>query len=203
MSQERATLFMVSPVQQEEKEKAQTKRDEFTAYIFPNLRMLYSRALKYTNNPQDAEDLVAQTCERAYRAFDSFQRGTNVAAWLTTILKNTYFNEYKKKKRRPQRANAETGEYNDWDIYSVAQHSPEDIQSAEEEYLRDDISAEVIRALSRLSPERRRVFIEIALQGKSYKQFAAENNLKIGTVMSRLNRARAQLKESLKQYCTK
>lgn len=163
----------------------------------PALDMLYRQAMKYTNNPEDAEDLVQDTFERGYKAFGSFTKGTNIEAWLTVILRNTYFNNYQKKKRRPRRANDATGEYNDWDLYDLSNHTGTGLRSAEQEYLSDSIPPEIIDALNALPPERRRVFIATAIDGKSYKQVAQEEGIKIGTVMSRLNRARRQLRTAL------
>lgn len=173
------------------------RRREFERLAMPALDMLYRQAMKYTNNPEDAEDLVQDTFERGYKAFDSFTKGTNIEAWLTVILRNTYFNNYQKKKRRPRRANDATGEYNDWDLYDLSNHTGTGLRSAEQEYLSDSIPPEIIDALNALPPERRRVFISTAIDGKSYKQVAQEEGIKIGTVMSRLNRARRQLRAAL------
>lgn len=162
--------------------------------------MLYRQAMKYTNNPEDAQDLVQDTFERGFKAFDSFKKGTNIEAWLTTILRNAYFNQYQKAKRRPRRANDSTGEYDDWDIYEASGHSSEGLRSAEEQYLDAYAPEEIMHALNDLSPERRQVFIDAAIDGKSYQQVADEQGVKIGTVMSRLNRARTQLKSELEQY---
>ena len=190
----------------------------------PVVDSLYRQAMKLTNNPDDAQDpvrnvsgegiseavhlpvmtvlqdLVQDTFERGFKAFDSFKEGTNFAAWMTTIERNAYFNQYAKAKRRPQRANDSTGEYDDWDLYSASEHSSEQLKSAEQEYLDAYAPEEIMAALNRLSPERRQVFIDAAIDGKSYSQVAEEQGVKIGTVMSRLNRARTQLKRELANY---
>ncbi|WEV73181.1 sigma-70 family RNA polymerase sigma factor [Bifidobacterium sp. ESL0790] len=176
------------------------KRERFEKLAMPAVDSLYRQAMKLTNNPEDAQDLVQDAYERAFKAFDSFHPGSNFEAWMTTIERNAYFNQYAKAKRRPQRANDSTGEYDDWDIYSASDHSSEGLKSAEQEYLDGFAPAEIMKALSKLSPERRQVFIDTAIDGKSYKQVAAEQGIKIGTVMSRLNRARTQLKEELTEY---
>ncbi|MCI1984245.1 MAG: sigma-70 family RNA polymerase sigma factor [Bifidobacteriaceae bacterium] len=176
------------------------RREEFQRLAVPALDMLYRQAMKYTNNPEDAQDLVQDTFERGFKAFDSFKPGTNIEAWLTTILRNAYFNQYQKAKRRPRRANDSTGEYDDWDIYEASGHASEGLRSAEEEYLDAYAPEEIMHALNDLSPERRQVFIDAAIDGKSYQQVADEQGIKIGTVMSRLNRARTQLKNELEQY---
>ena len=146
------------------------------------------------------EQLAMPAFERGFKAFDSFQPGSNFEAWMTTIERNAYFNQYAKAKRRPQRANDSTGEYDDWDIYDAAEHTSDGLKSAEEEYLDAFAPEEIMAALAKLSPERRQVFIDAAIDGKSYQQVADEQGVKIGTVMSRLNRARTQLKRELASY---
>ena len=166
----------------------------------PAVDVLYRQAMRLTNNPDDAQDLVQDTFERGFKAFDRFQPGSNFEAWMTTIERNAYFNQYHKATRRPQRANDSTGEYNDWDIYSASEHGSEGLKSAEQEYMETFAPEEIMAALNRLSPERRRVFIDAAIDGKSYQQVADEEGIKIGTVMSRLNRARSQLRQELERY---
>ena len=176
------------------------KRARFERLAMPAVNALYRQAMKLTNNPDDAQDLVQDTFERGFKAFDSFKSGTNFEAWMTTIERNAYFNQYAKAKRRPQRANDSTGEYDDWDIYDAAEHASDGLKSAEEEYLDAFAPEEIMAALAKLSPERRQVFIDAAIDGKSYQQVADEQGVKIGTVMSRLNRARTQLKRELASY---
>ena len=176
------------------------KRAQFEAQPMPIVDQLYRFAMKLTNNPEDAQDLVQDTFERGFKNYDSFEQGTNFAAWMTTIERNLYFNQYNKAKRRPQRANSSTGEYDDWDIYAAHEHSSEELKSAEQTFMDAFAPEEIIAALNKLSPERREVFIAAAIDGKSYAQVAEEQSIKIGTVMSRLNRARKQLKEELEQY---
>ncbi|MEJ5921765.1 sigma-70 family RNA polymerase sigma factor [Bifidobacterium thermophilum] len=166
----------------------------------PAVNTLYRQAMKLTNNPDDAQDLVQDTFERGFKAFDSFKPGSNFEAWMTTIERNSYFNQYAKAKRRPQRANDSTGEYDDWDIYSASEHTSQGLESAEQQYLNAYAPEEIMAALDKLSPERRQVFIDAAIDGKSYQQVADEQGVKIGTVMSRLNRARTQLKQELAAY---
>ncbi|RSX55716.1 RNA polymerase sigma factor RpoE [Bifidobacterium dolichotidis] len=176
------------------------RRARFEALALPAVDALYRQAMKFTNNAEDAQDLVQDTFERGFKAFDSFRPGSNFEAWMTTIEKNAFFNQYAKAKRRPQRANDATGEYDDWDIYAAAGHAPSELKSAEQEYLDAFAPEEIMKALNNLPPERRQVFIDAAIDGKPYKQVAEEQGVKIGTVMSRLNRARTQLKQELAQY---
>lgn len=184
----------------EQTETMAQRRERFERLAMPAVNALYRQAMKLTNNPEDAQDLVQDTFERGFKAFDSFQPGTNFEAWMTTIERNAYFNQYAKAKRRPQRANGSTGEYDDWDIYSASEHTSEGLKSAEQEYLDTFAPEEIMAALAKLSPERRQVFIDAAIDGKSYQQVADEQGVKIGTVMSRLNRARTQLRKELSEY---
>ena len=134
------------------------KRARFEQLAMPAVNALYRQAMRLTNNPDDAQDLVQDTFERGFKAFDSFQPGSNFEAWMTTIERNAYFNQYAKAKRRPQRANDSTGEYDDWDIYDAAEHTSDGLKSAEEEYLDAFAPEEIMAALAKLSPERRQVF---------------------------------------------
>ncbi len=181
-------------------ETVERKRERFEALAMPAVNALYRQAMRLTNNPEDAQDLVQDTFERAFKAFDGFTPGSNFEAWMTTIERNAYFNQYAKAKRRPKRANDSTGSYDDWDIYSASEHASEGLKSAEQEYLDAFAPEEILRALGTLSPERRQVFIDAAIDGKTYQQVADEQGVPIGTVMSRLNRARAQLRRELASY---
>src|SRR3954466_11082387 len=77
-------------------------RAQFTDLAMEFMPSLYSAALRMTRNPSDAEDLVQETYLKAYRAFESFQEGTNLKAWLYRILTNTFIHSYRSKKRRPE-----------------------------------------------------------------------------------------------------
>lgn len=182
------------------RETMDEKRARFERLALPAVDALYRQAMKFTNNPEDAQDLVQETFERGFKSFDSFRPGSNFEAWMTTIEKNAFFNQYAKAKRRPQRANGSTGEYDDWDIYAASEHTPAGLKSAEQEYLEQFAPDEILKALNGLSADRRQVFIDAAIDGKSYKQIAQEQNVPIGTVMSRLSRARTQLKKELSQF---
>ena len=198
MTTSEATVHTGMPA--EAGESMAAKRARFEQLAMPAVNTLYRQAMRLTNNPDDAQDRVQDTFERGFKAFDSFQPGSNFEAWMTTIERNAYFNQYAKAKRRPQRANDSTGEYDDWDIYDASEHTSDGLKSAEQEYLDAFAPEEIMAALAKLSPERRQVFIDAAIDGKSYQQVADEQGVKIGTVMSRLNRARTQLKRELASY---
>src|SRR5512141_3387405 len=76
-------------------------RERFERDVLPMLPSLYGAAIRLTRNASDAEDLVQETYLRAYRGFGGFREGTNLKAWLYRILTNTFINQYRAKKRRP------------------------------------------------------------------------------------------------------
>ena len=193
-------ILQWATVTSETTETMTQRRARFEKLAMPALDALYRRAMHLTNDPDDAQDLVQDTFEKGFKAFDSFTPGTNFEAWMTTIERNAYFNQYTKAKRRPQRANDSSGEYDDWDLYEASEHSSDGLKSAEDEYLDAFAPEEIMQALEKLSPERRQVFIDTAIDGKSYRQVAEDQGVAIGTVMSRLNRARTQLKHELASY---
>src|SRR5918911_5077862 len=91
------------------------EKERFQLEALPMLDSLYGAALRMTRNPVDAEDLVQDTMLRAYRAFDRFEPGTNLKAWLFRIMTNAYINTYRKRQREPQRVSADDLE--DFDLY--------------------------------------------------------------------------------------
>ena len=172
----------------------------FSELAMPFMGPLYSAALRMTRNPADAEDLVQETYLRAYRAFESFQEGTNLKAWLYRILTNTFINQYRAAKRRPEQSDIEDVE----DLYlyrrlggleaAVAGRSPET------EVLESIPDAEVKDALESL-PEQFRMAVLLAdVEGFAYKEIADILDIPIGTVMSRLHRGRKQLQKRLWEY---
>ena len=166
----------------------------FEAEALPLLSGLYSAAYRLTRNRADAEDLVQETYLRAYRAFDQFQEGTNLRAWLYRILTNTFINSYRKKQRQPQTISDD--EIEDWYLYSkMAERGAE--PSAETSVIESLPDEDVQEALSSL-PEQFRIAVLLAdVEGFSYKEIAEITNVPIGTVMSRLHRGRRALEKRL------
>ena len=105
----------------------------FAEQAMEHMGSLYTAALRMTRNPADAEDLVQETYLKAYRAFASFQEGTNLKAWLYRILTNTYINGYRKRQRQPLQAPTE--EITDWQIAQAGEHTSRGLPSAEMEAL--------------------------------------------------------------------
>lgn len=171
------------------------RRRLFEEQALPYLDQLYGAALRYTRDPDDAEDLVQEVFAKAFRAFHQFEQGTNLRAWLYRILHNSYINLYRKRQRRPQEDLKE--EFEDFSLYeSLAEAGI----SAEREVLDTFTAEEVKQALADL-PEQFRVAVYLAdVEGFSYQEIAEIMDTPIGTVMSRLHRGRKSLQKALASY---
>ena len=155
---------------------------------------LYTAALRMTRNAAEAEDLVQETYLKAYRAFGSFQQGTNLKAWLYKILTNTFINAYRSRRRRPEQTEIEDVE----DLYLYRRlgglEGATAGRSAEEEVLDHFTDSDVKEALESL-PETFRMAVLLAdVEGFSYREIADIMEIPIGTVMSRLYYARQKLR---------
>jgi len=156
---------------------------------------LYSAALRMTRNPVDAEDVVQETFLKAYRAYGSFQEGTNLKAWLYRILTNTYINRYRKAQRRP--SEVELGELQDLYLFRRLGEQSGASESAESEVLEQFVDSDVIEALESLPDNFRMPVLLADVEGFAYKEIAEMLEIPIGTVMSRLHRGRKALQKKL------
>ena len=167
----------------------------FEQEAMPFLGQLYGTALRLTRNPADAEEVVQETMLRAYRAFNQFEEGTNLKAWLYKILTNTFISSYRKKQREPQTISADANE--DFSLYDrlvEADVSPE-------AQLLDGIPDEEVKAALESIPEQFRTAVVLAdVEGFSYQEIADMTGVAIGTVMSRLHRGRKALQRALWDY---
>jgi RNA polymerase sigma-70 factor (ECF subfamily) len=167
----------------------------FDEQAMPFLGQLYGTALRLTRNPSDAEELVQETFLRAFRAFNQFEEGTNLKAWLYKILTNTFISSYRKRQREPQTVSADANE--DFSLYDrlvEADVSPE----AE---LLDRIPDEEVKEALEAIPEQFRTAVLLAdVEGFSYQEIADITGVAIGTVMSRLHRGRKALQRALWDY---
>ncbi len=163
-------------------------------------RQLYSAALRMTRNPADAEDLVQETYLKAYRAYGTFEEGTNLKAWLYRILTNTFINKYRSDARRPKQS--ELGDIEDLYMYRRigAGDSAEAARSAEDRVLDSLVEGDIKQAVEDL-PENFRLPVLLAdLEGFSYKEIAEILDIPIGTVMSRLHRGRKAMQKRLWEF---
>ncbi|OYO19464.1 hypothetical protein CGZ93_13335 [Enemella dayhoffiae] len=163
-----------------------------------HLDQLYGAAMRMARNPSDAEDLVQETYAKAYQSFHQYTPGTNLKAWLYRILTNTYINSYRKAQRSPKLSDGEDVE--DWQLARAESHSSTGLRSAEMEALDRMPDSAVTEALNNLSDDFRMAVYLADVEGFAYKEIAEIMGTPIGTVMSRLNRGRAQLRRALGDY---
>jgi RNA polymerase sigma-70 factor (ECF subfamily) len=174
------------------------RRQRFEAEALQFLDQLYAAGMRMTRNPADAEDLVQETYTKAYSSFHQFTPGTNLKAWLYRILTNTYINSYRKRQRQPQVADG--AEVEDWQLARAESHSSTGLKSAEMVALEHLPDSDVKEALQELAPDFRLAVYLADVEGFSYKEIASIMDTPIGTVMSRLNRGRKQLRNLLSDY---
>jgi RNA polymerase sigma-70 factor (ECF subfamily) len=177
------------------KTNARVRRFEEEAII--HLDSLFASALKMTRSQVEAEDLVQETYLRAFRFYDKFRPGTNCRAWLFRIMTNIFINKYNRYKSRP--------EFNGYDLtgdnYMSSRPVPPDFiqnQGYDSDWISANLVDDDIRALLLDLPEHFRIALILSdIQDFSYAQVAEITNVKIGTVKSRLFRARRRLREGL------
>ncbi len=171
-------------------------RSQFEKAALPYLRDLYAIAVRTTRNPSAAEDLVQETYLRAYAAWASFVPGSNCRAWLIRILMNSYINHYRRARSHrlfTQRGDAEKQSA----LYGEQRAAARD---PEERLASMGFGDEVTRALATLDPDYRAVVLLADIEGMKYRDIAETLGWPIGTVMSRLFRARRQLEPMLAPY---
>ena len=182
----------------------QTRKD-FSEAAFPHMDEMYAAALRMTRNPQAAEDLVADTYSKAWKAFHQFERGTNMRAWLYRILTNAYINEYRKKVRHGTPVDIDQYENQDefYIFNKLAQRPGRDEEDPAKAVLSKFAEQDIQNAIARLPEGYRETVILSDLQGLSYEDISKALDIPIGTVRSRLNRGRRQLQKALWEEAVK
>jgi len=180
-------------------EKPQHVRSkEFENLVLEHLDILYAVALRLTRNPADAQDLAQNTVVKALRFHDKFKEGTYIKAWLLTILRNTFINDYRRRSRAPSMVELTgTEAAPDTAPDPDVAFEPQNGDGADLLELLDD---EVKEAVEALPPDFRHAVIMADLQDKSYKEIADAMDCPLGTVMSRLYRGRKLLRQQLADY---
>jgi RNA polymerase sigma-70 factor (ECF subfamily) len=171
---------------------------EFESLALEHMDALYASALRLTRSPKDAEDLVQDTYLKAFRFFDSFERGTNIKAWLFKILTNTFINKYRRKVKEKEMAEAPAEDVM-LDRF-VSSEAVRALQDPESDFFSKMLSDEVVEALDKVPVDFRMVVILADIQDFSYKEIAEIVGCPVGTVMSRLFRGRRILQKHLYDY---
>lgn len=183
----------------DEQEMSKEEKDRiFEEEALPHLNALYNYARSISHSDEDAEDLVQDTFMRAYRYFHQYEPGTNCKAWLFTILRNLYNTNYKKYKRTPDKVHYDNIEaiyknIRDDDLHPV-------IKDPESDFFDNILPDEIREAIEELPEEFRSTLILADIEDFSYKEIADIQDCPMGTVMSRLHRARNMLKKKLVDY---
>ena len=176
---------------------SKTEKDRiFESEFFPHADALYNFAYHLTYHEEEANDLVQETFLKAYRFIDSYQLGTNAKAWLFKILKNGFINDYRKKSKRPNRVDFE-------DV--VNYHDSENQKASGNVDLRQEIfqnmlGDELSIAINSLPEDFKTAILLCDIEGFTYEEISKIVDIPIGTVRSRLHRARNMLKEKLYDY---
>lgn len=169
----------------------------FETQMLPHLDSLYRAALSMTRNAQDADDLVQDTFVRAYQFIDKFQVGTNARAWLFRILTNLFINNYRRKKREPEKTSYD--EMEDFFLYNRLQDAYVSGKAdTPESAVMGKIQVEAIQeAIGNLPDEYRDTVILADLNELSYQEISEILEIPIGTVRSRLSRGRRLVQRAL------
>jgi RNA polymerase sigma-70 factor, ECF subfamily len=169
---------------------------DFEKEAVPHMDALFNFALRMTGDSDEADDLVQETYLKAFRFFDKFEKGTNCKAWLFRIMKNTYINSYRKSTREPDKIDYEEVE----NFYENIKPSSTDSAHLEKEMYDNLLDDELSNAIASLPEDFRTVIILCDIEGFTYDEIADFVDVPVGTVRSRLHRARKMLFAKLYEY---
>ena len=167
-------------------------RDEFERLVLEQLDTLYRIALRLTRNPHRAHDLVQEACYRAIRSSETFDMPpAGMRPWLVRILRNTFLTGIQHESRQPEAASDQS-----LDLLSLGRNENPLLKLE----LSEQMDQELVRAMDGLPEEYRTVLVLWALEDFSYQEIADSLQIPMGTVMSRLHRARGRLARQLRAY---
>ena len=190
------TISAAPPPQNSAEAPAGDHGTRFASEAVPYMSRLYPAALRLTRNHCDAEDLIQETFAKAYVKFHQFSPGTNLKAWLYTILVRTFYSSCRYKDRRVGEVLA-AEIYDATDVRDTLREPP---RSAEAEALDNLGTSGVMRALDDLPESFRQAIYLADIEGYRYSEIAELMGTPLGTVMSRVHRGRAMLREKLQAY---
>jgi RNA polymerase sigma-70 factor, ECF subfamily len=173
------------------------KQERFNKVMVPHMDVLYNYGLYLTGDREAANDLLQETYLKAFRFFDKFEPGTNAKAWLYRIMRNTFINEYRRVKRLPDLVQYD-------EQISAYQMLPREDEKTE---LRKQINGELFEdeiagAIASLPEKFKSVIVLRDVEDLPYEEIADALEIPVGTVRSRLHRARAILFAKLRDYAT-
>ncbi len=177
------------------------KQRDFSNLLSPHMQALKNTAFRMTRSRSDGEDLYQETIFKAFKCFDQFKTNTNFRAWIFRILINSFITAYRKKIRQPQKIS-----YDDLDEYFLFQkaHNKSFVQdNIDDAFGEHHFEDDIINALENLPYPFKLVVLLSDVEGFSYNEIASIVNIPLGTVMSRLYRARKLLQRNLWTYAQK
>jgi RNA polymerase sigma-70 factor (ECF subfamily) len=169
--------------------------EEFEKLVKANRDALYRIAYRLTGNRDDAEDLLLEALTEAWESFNHFQKGTEFVRWVATIMTHTFL-DWQRKNSHYEFVSLDEPSEEDEEPLEL----PDETDDPEELALRREFWRAAKRALDELLPEFRTVVALVDMEGLSYEEAAKILNCPIGTVRSRLHRARTILREKLKDW---
>lgn len=173
------------------------KQERFNKVMVPHMDVIYNYGLYLTGDREAANDLLQETYLKAFRFFEKFEPGTNAKAWLYRIMRNTFINEYRRVKRLPDLVTYD-------EQISAYQMLPRDEEKTE---LRKQINGELFEdeiagAIASLPEKFKSVIVLRDVEDLPYEEIADALEIPVGTVRSRLHRARAILFAKLRDYAS-
>jgi RNA polymerase sigma-70 factor (ECF subfamily) len=166
-------------------EESDERRASFEREALVHLDALFRVAVRFAGTAADADDLVQDTFFRAYQAWDQFERGTNAKGWLITILRHVFINDYRRNVRRRQ---------------ILTSDAPPAVEHATVRFFDELVDDEVVRAIDALPLQFREVVMLRDVEDLTYEEVATMLDIPVGTVKSRLFRARELLQKALRAY---
>ncbi len=188
---------MMALLEENKREKeTQLLYADFEREAIPHMNAVYNFALRMTGDEDDANDLVQETYLKAFRFFDKFEKGTNCKAWLFRILKNSYINDYRKAVKEPNKVDYEDVQ----NFYENVKSDEINSKHYEQDAFSNLLDDEITKVLSALPEDFRTAIILSDIEGFTYEEIADFVDIPVGTVRSRLHRARKMLYAQLYDY---
>lgn len=172
----------------------QGNREAFNCLVARYSAQVYNYAYRMTNSREDAEDIYQEAFLHAFRGIKSFRSDAAFSTWLYRIVRNVYLDEQKRRRARPYASLEECIETEDG---SIAREVEDDAPLPDEVVQTNEVRRAVQRAIAQLPERQREIIVLCDIQGHTYEEIAAILEINVGTVKSRLNRARKSLRDRL------